>query len=206
MNTTAQNADDYIAEQKNKLAKNPQCANTRYNLGVAYLSKRMWHEAEREFRQAVQDSPKMAEAYVQLGGICMHRGDLDGCMSLNKMAKEIRPAFAVPFANIGFCLLQQGKVEDAIASLRKAVGRDPTFVQAWSTLGSAFYMQNDLDEAEKALAKALELEPRFGPAYNNLALVWLDRGDKAKALENVELARKWGYEVDPKLVEQIEAL
>ena len=63
------NVEEYIAHLKEMLRQAPECGNTHYNLGVAYLSKREFMEAERCFREAVANSPKMAEAYVQMGGI-----------------------------------------------------------------------------------------------------------------------------------------
>ena len=51
------NIEDYIADLKAKLAVNRECGNTLYNLGVAYLSKRDFMEAERCFREAVANSP-----------------------------------------------------------------------------------------------------------------------------------------------------
>jgi len=75
------NLDDYIADLKGKLQDNPQCGNSHYNLGVAYLSRRDFVEAEQEFLEAVANSPKMAEAYVQLGGIAMQSGDLESCLN-----------------------------------------------------------------------------------------------------------------------------
>ena len=87
MTTQAQNVDDYIAELQEKLSQNPQCASHHYNIGLAFLSKRMWPEAEASFRAAVDNSPRFAEAYVQLGGICLQRGDLEGCLNYNQIGR-----------------------------------------------------------------------------------------------------------------------
>jgi cytochrome c-type biogenesis protein CcmH/NrfG len=72
MSTQARNVDEYIAELSQQIATNPQCASHHYNLGVAYLHKRMWQEAEKSFREAVDNSPRMAEAYVHLPAARRH--------------------------------------------------------------------------------------------------------------------------------------
>ncbi len=59
-----QNVDEYIAYLQEHLAQAPECGNTHYNLGVAYLSKHEYVTAEKYFRSAVANSPKMAEGYV----------------------------------------------------------------------------------------------------------------------------------------------
>ncbi|MBU1003963.1 MAG: tetratricopeptide repeat protein [Proteobacteria bacterium] len=203
MDTKAKTTDEYIDELKAQLAVNPTCANHHYNLGVAFLAKRMWQEAEEAFRDAVENSPRMAEAHVQLGGICLQRGDIDGCMNYNKHAKGCRPQFAVPFANIAFCYLQKGDVDGAIVNLKKALNRDPNFVQALATYGSALILDGQLDEAKIHLDKALKLQPVFGPAWNNMALYWLEMDDKDQARECIKKAQECGFEVVEGLIEQV---
>ncbi|EPR36162.1 Tetratricopeptide TPR_1 repeat-containing protein [Alkalidesulfovibrio alkalitolerans DSM 16529] len=204
--TKATNVDEYIAEQQNALARNPECANTHYNLGVGYLSKRMFREAEESLIKALDCSPKLVEAYVQLGGIAMQRGDLETCLRYNQMAVRERPFFAVPHANIGFVHMQRGEADQAIAAFKKAVAQDPKFVQAMANLGGVYYMKGMLDAAENWCKKALAVEPKFGPAYHNLAMVALERGDKATATANVEKARESGYDIPQKLIDDIAAL
>lgn len=205
MTTQAQNVDEYIAELKAKLSQNPQCASHQYNIGLAYLTKRMWQEAETAFREAVDSSPRFAEAYVQLGGICLHRGDLEGCLNFNRLAKDCRLQYAVPWANMGFCHIQSGKYDEAVKCLKKAINRDPNFVQAIATLGSAHIMNKEYDEGIAASRKALELSPEFGPAWNNLAVAYMDLGETAMAVECADKAEQFGYDLAPEFKQEIEA-
>lgn len=204
--TQAQNVDEYIEEQKARLAKHPTCANTRYNLGMGYLTKRMFTEAEKEFLAAVEESPKMAEAYVQLGGICMYRDDMEGCLRYNLEAAKAQPFFAVPFANVGFVHMQRGEADLATKAFKKALTCDPKFVQAHANLGGLHFMQGDFEEAIKHCTKAIELEPMFGPAYHNLAMVYIEMKEYDKAVEAVEKAKTTHYEVPQKILDDLEAL
>lgn len=203
--TQSQNIDDYIADLEDKLVKNDQCANSHYNLGVAYVSKRRYEEAKTSFLRAAERAPTMAEAYVQLGGLAMRDGDLDACLRMNQAAVQARARFAVPHGNIGFCLLQMGDVDNAVKALRKAVKLDSQFVQAHATLGSALYMSGELDESIEMSSKAVELHPKFGPAWNNLALAYLEKGDAQKAMDCVKRAQECNFEVHPGLIADIEA-
>ena len=103
------NIDEYIRDLQAEIRQNDQCANHYYNLGVALLSKGDFVEAESAFLDAVRNSPHLAEAYIQLGGICMQRGDLEGCLRYNHEAANCRAKFAVPWSNIGFVHLQRWK-------------------------------------------------------------------------------------------------
>lgn len=206
MPTKATNVDEYIAEQHAALARNSECANTHYNLGMGYLTKRMFREAEESFIKALDCSPKLVEAYVQLGGIAMQRGDLETCLRYNQMAARERPFFAVPHANIGFVHMQRGESDQAIAAFKRAVQQDPKFVQAMANLGGIYYMKGMLDAAENWCKKALAVEPKFGPAYHNLAMVALERKDYAAAMDNVAKAQECHYEIPQKLLDEIAAL
>ena len=77
------NAEEYIARQRAALAANAECGTSHYNLAVALLGQKKYDEAEGELLEAIDCSPSLAEAYVQLGGICLQRGDLDGCLNYN---------------------------------------------------------------------------------------------------------------------------
>jgi len=185
------NVDEYIKHLKEQLMANPECGNTHYM------------DAEHCFREATANSPKMAEAYVQLGGIALERGDLEGCLNFNRIATQQRPFFAVPWGNIGFVLLQLGDSAKAIESLKKAIKYDPNFVQAMATLGSAYFSRGELDDALTNLKKAVELQPMFGPAWNNLALVQAELGEWAAAAESAGKAQASGYEVPQAFQDEI---
>ena len=85
--------DEYIADLKKEIEANAQCATHYYNLGLALLSKRDFVAAEEALLNAVRNSPHLAEAYVQLGGICLERGDLEGCLHYNEEAANCRAKF-----------------------------------------------------------------------------------------------------------------
>jgi tetratricopeptide (TPR) repeat protein len=197
------NIDDYIADLRGQLGNNAECGVTWYNLGVA---KRDFLEAEKAFRQAVDNSPSLAEGYVQLGGIALQRGDLEGCLNYNRIAAQTRNFFATPWGNMGFVYLQMGDVKNGAKALEKAVKFDPKFVQALATLGSAYLMEKDYERAVDACNKALEVEPMFGPAWNNLALAYLETGEAAKAAEALAKADESGFDVRPELRKEIERL
>ncbi|HCO12485.1 MAG TPA: hypothetical protein DIT19_04590 [Desulfonauticus sp.] len=198
------NIDEYIEDLQLKIAKSPDCAIHHYNLGVAYLSKREFERAKDAFKNAIMCSSEMAEAYVQLGGIAMHEGDLDSCYMYNKKASEIRPRFAVPYGNMGFIYLQKGEIDKAIKILKRAISLDPKFVQAYTTLSSAYLIDGDVERCIEHATKAIELQPMFGPAYNNLGLAYMEKQEYEKAKEYFTKAQETGYEVAPEVLADLE--
>lgn len=200
----AKNAQEYIARQRAAIAANPGCGMSRYNLAVALIGLKQYDEAEKQLHLAIECSPTMAEAYVQLGGICLQRGDLDGCLSYNERSVKVRAGFAEGYSNIGFIHLQKGNVESAIANLKKAIAFNSNFLQAYTTLANAYLMKGLIDESIEANLKAISLEPGFAVAYNNLAIAYLEKGEYGNAVESCDKAVELGYDVAPKILEEIE--
>ena len=106
--TKAKNVQEYIAHQRAAIATNPECGTSHYNLAIGLLGLKKYEEAEKELLTAVECSPNLAEAYVQLGGICLQRGDIEGCLKYNKMSVQARAGFSEGYGNIGFAQLQLG--------------------------------------------------------------------------------------------------
>lgn len=199
----AKNAEEFIAKQQQAIAMNPECGTSRYNLAVALMGQKKYDEAEKQLKAAVHCSPSLAEAYVLLGGICLQRGDLDGCLDYNKQAIHSRAGFAEGYGNIGFCQLQKGNLDEAIYALEKAVKYNQKFLQAYTTLANAYLMKGQIDDAIETNLKVIDMEPNFAIAHNNLAVAYLEKGEKELAKEHAQKSQELGYEVDPELLKEI---
>ncbi|MDM8524741.1 tetratricopeptide repeat protein [Desulfococcaceae bacterium HSG8] len=199
------NAEEFIAMQRVAIASNPGCGSSHYNLAVALIGQKKYDEAEDELHEAIECSPNLAEAYTQLGGICLKRGDLEGCLQYNKQATHSRAGFAEGHGNIGFAYLQMGKIDEAIPALEKAVRWNPKFIQAMATLANAYLMKGMLDECISTNLKLIDLEPDFPIAHNNLAIAYLEKGEQGLAVEHCDKAVELGYEVAPEILKEIES-
>lgn len=207
------NADEHIAQLRYALTQNDECGTTHYNLAVALMGKQEFAEAEKELHEAIDNSPTLAEAYTLLGGICLQRGDLEGCYRFNQRATKARAGFAEGYANMGFVLLQlidgkdekedEEKWDKAVKFLKKAVIHNKYFVQAYATLGTAYFMKGLVDEGIKANQEALEVVPDFPVAHNNLAVAYLEKEEYAKAIEHCDKAMELGYEVPRELQDEL---
>lgn len=213
--TLPKNSDEHIAQLRQQLARNSECGTTHYNLAVALMGKKEYDAAEESLHNAVEASPTLAEAYVLLGGLCLQRNDLEGCLRYNKHAVKARAGFSEGYANIGFVLLQlidgknekedEEKLDLAIKNLRKAIVHNPKFVQAYTTLGNAYLMKGLLDEAIKANLEAVKVQPEFPIAHNNLAVAYLQKGETALAIEHCDKAEAMGFEVAEALKNELAA-
>lgn len=195
--------DEYIEDLKREIAAGGNCANHHYNLGLALLSKRDFVGAEESFLAAVRNSPRLAEAFVQLGGICLERGDLDGCLRYNEEAANCRAKFPIPWANIGFVHLQRGDPAKAVTALKKALKWDPDFVQALNALATAHFMEGNYEACIRECRETIRREPGFAPAWNNLALALFETGQFEAAVEAADKAAAGGFEVRPEFLAEL---
>ena len=198
------NAEEYIAQQRSAIAANSECAASHYNLAVALLGQKKYDEAEKELFETIELSSTFAEAYVQLGGICLKRGDLEGCLKYNQLAVTAKAAFSEGHANIGFVHLQKGEIDDAIKALQKAIAYNSKFLQAFATLANAYLMKGLIDESIKANLKALSIEPDFAVVHNNIAIAYMEKGDFDLAIKHCDKAVELGYEVPAQISEKID--
>ncbi len=212
-NTIPRTADEHIARLRSQLTQNTECGTTHYNLAVALMGKQEYDEAEKILHDAIDSSPTLAEAYVLLGGICLHREDLEGCYRYNQMATKARAGFAEGYGNMAFVLLQlcdgknpeedEEKVDKAIKHLKKAIIHNKNFVQAFATLGTAYFMKGLVHEGIKANLEAVHIQPGFPIAHNNLAVAYLEIKDYEKAVKHCDEAQRLGYDVPPQLLEEL---
>ncbi len=199
----SKNVEEYIAQQRMAVASNPECGTSHYNLAIGLLGLKKYDEAEKVLFEAIECSPTLAEAYVQVGGICLQRGDLDGCLDWNQRAVKSRAGFSEGYGNIGFVQLQKGNIDEAITALKKAIAFNSNFVQAFTTLANAYLMTGLVEESIQANIKALSIEPDFAIAHNNLAIGYLEQGKYDKAIEHCDRAVEFGYDVNPEILKEL---
>lgn len=143
-------------------------------LGLAWLNKRDWANAERSFGQVVEllrgsemagQNPNLEQAYFYLG-IANHRQkEYDKALQFLKMALSINRASADTLYFIGDIYLKRKAPDLAVQTLEDAVAYDPKFVDAQYTLGQAYEQLKRRTLAAEHYRLAWEASnSRFAPA------------------------------------------
>ncbi|HKR60345.1 MAG TPA: protein kinase [Pyrinomonadaceae bacterium] len=94
--------------------------------------------------------------------------------------------------------VSRGHVDQAILHFQNAVRLDPKFALAYSAMGSAYINRvlkgigdvGDHEKADAAFAEALKLDPKLLEARMHMVLIYLHRGEKPKAREEIERLRE----------------
>ena len=133
------------------LQASPSPALQHLHAGVEAEKSGQLDAAAAEFRQAAQLDPKLAEAFVDLGGVLIEKRDYAAAIPPLKRALELSPNSEGAHRLLGYALLAQGYATDAIPHLEKA--------QADDVLGIALLEAGKLQEASVVLHKALVKNP-----------------------------------------------
>lgn len=162
---------------KKALALNSEFSDARMNLGSFFLQNGKVREAEREFRQVLEDVayPNMFQVRFNLGLVFLKKGNALGAESEFVSAARLDPTFCPAWVQLGLLQKTKGELREAENSFRNAV-KGTCFPDASShfELASVHVKSGDM---EKARSKYLEIIQFFPDsefarkAEQNLALM-----------------------------------
>ncbi len=140
------------------------------------------------------------EIWDFLGVAYSKKGEFEKAIHAFELSLSIDNEFAYAYRNFGTALfsrfLEKRDREDltkSIWSFKKAVTFEPEFAAAYNGLGLAYKENNQTDEAMKCWERAYELRPDVGYPLLNLGLVYMERGNKTRALYYFEKYKKGFY-------------
>ena len=134
-------------------------------------------------QNAVELSPKDAEAHNNLGILLKDLGQLEEAEANLRHALHLKPGTAEAHNNLGNTLKELGKLDEAEASYRHAISLKPNYGKANFNLGNTLKELGRLDEATTSYRQAVSIDSGYAEAHNNLGgtLQELGRLDEAKA-------------------------
>jgi tetratricopeptide (TPR) repeat protein len=108
-----------------------------------------------EYRRAIQENPKDAELFNNLGyGYCC-RGEWDAAEKQLRKSVSLDPKLANAWTNLGVCLAVQTRYDESLAAFEKVMSK----AQARCSLGFVQATQSKISEARRNYELALQLEP-----------------------------------------------
>lgn len=112
----------------------PDLAGPSINLGIIYLNEEKLEEAEAQFVQAREKSPRNAEIYNYLGIIYRQQGKFNEAEQAYKQAIDINPRLAKAYLNLG--MLYDLYVPNYSAALQyykqyQAINPDDRNIKTW---------------------------------------------------------------------------
>ena len=138
------------------LKQDPDNLSLRRQLADTYMSIGNWHNANKEFEEAltyyqrvVELQPPNASAYIYLGQISESLGRKDDAVKFLGMAAQLKPADAGLRYDIAKGLMATGAFQSALAYLTEAIRLNPAMTTAYASRG---YALQELGKYTEALA------------------------------------------------------
>lgn len=143
-------------------------------------------EAERLYREVLQQQPTQPNALYSLGLLSHQAGNLEGAIALYQQALAAQPNFADVHNNLGAAFQQQGKLAAAITHYQSALRIKPDNPSANVNLGVTLQQQGKLAAAIARYHKALRFNPNLPEAHSNLAHALKEQGDLEQAISHYQ--------------------
>ena len=167
-----------------------------YTIFLAYVSTLLelgdYQEVARlagrveSFPQAGNDP----EIWNSLGAALVSLGRYEEALSLLDKALAIDPDFPSALSNQGWALLMLARLkgdrqllEKSMNRFKEALARNQNYAQAYNGLGAAYKSAGNSEAAIQCWLQALRLAPDLSQVLYNLGFAYLERGEKARALE-----------------------
>ncbi len=163
-------------------------------------------EALSAYQQLARSNPDKPDVEESLGYLAWQSGDKDAALShferaLGAGTKNARMCF-------DYAMLSRGgsdAVKNALPAFQKALELKPDYAEARLQLGLMLVNIRNYPEAISQLRQVKNVDPEQAQWYfPALAFAYLQTGDKEKARENAELAKKWAK--TPQQIDHADAL
>ena len=161
MNLWVDNVPEAVALFESGLAKNPNDAELRHYLGMAYVKAGELAKARMQFQEAVKLDPAMDESYVWLAKLSLDGGRLEEAFAYAKRALELNPWAGPPHNILAAVYMEQRLLVKAEAELLLALAANPRDVVASKWLARLKIATTQI--REKATAPQKEKEKEKSP-------------------------------------------
>lgn len=169
---------------KKALTRNPDAADTHFNLGAVRHQQKKFDAAVESYRRAIELDPKNTGMQYNLAGALLTLGRYEEAIAAYRHFLDQAPDSESGHYNLGLALSKAFRFKEAIAAYRSALEQRPDFPEALSNLGALLMETGHSDEALTLYRQALERKPDLAQAHYNLgnALMRLGHFEEAEAI------------------------
>jgi tetratricopeptide (TPR) repeat protein len=177
-----------MAALRRALAADPDSAEARNDLGMAFLRLADGANAEAEFREAVRLRPEVAAIRANLAQVLARNGKRSEARRHFEAALRIDPVPGTTHSNFGSLLLELGQPQSAIREFRAAIAAQTGSAVFHYNLGAALAAGGQPAEAEESFHKAIERAPDYFEAHLRLGQLLMGRRQTEPAADHLRKA------------------
>jgi len=142
------------------MSKNPGAYQVLLNIGDCYREKGEY------------------DAAIQKYNLLLEQAAADPAMGKNMGAKGL--------AAIGLCFLKQDKLAESQDYFKKSIEMAPQDENLPYNVAEIYFSNQQIDDAIRYFDLAIQIKPDWPDPYYRMAFAYLNKGDNAKAIENLE--------------------
>ena len=150
------NSEQAIAAARTSIALDSDLGTARVSLGFGLWSVGEWEGAVQELEQAINLSPRNADAHHWLGIVLWTLGKPEQALIPAETAHRLDPVSDIISWNLGTALLAAGRTEEAVAQYVETTELAPDWFLGWESLARVLLGRGEHDEALRAAAMAAQ--------------------------------------------------
>jgi Tfp pilus assembly protein PilF len=173
------------------VAKDRLLSIAHYGLGQSYMNLRRYASAAKAYRDCIE-SMRALHDLQETSRFEVDRRREDEIRELKTVLNQSTRGTPAP-TRLAF----EQRLRD-LEDQRRSIG--VTFhppAEVLLALGSAYFRNGEPEGAEANWRAAIEVNPKYGEAHNNIAVIYMQTGRLAEAEQEVKLAEKNGFRVNP---------
>ena len=148
--------------------------------GDGYAEKKMWTEAEAQFKAALRLDPDNAAAHFGLGVVYYNQAKYAEAEAEYKTVIRLNPVYGGVHNNLGVVYYNQAKFERAEEEYKTAIRIDPDSAVTHYNLSVLYYNQANYKEADEAIRAAIRIKPNEAAYKDFLNKVLAKKNDEGK--------------------------
>jgi len=166
----------------------PGYKSVMFHLAGTYLREGEYAQAQRIYKEALENTSSDEEIYINLGLMDEQEGNLTGAVDHYKAALIFQPHSALAYNNLGIVYLKREEIAQAQECFERALALNRFLIEPRLNLASLYEKEGKSLEAQMLLEENLTIDPHEERSLLSLIRISLARGEKAKA---VDLARRF---------------
>jgi len=156
-----------------------------YGLSCQYLGR--WHEMAYAWEKALREKPKSSYPHNFTAWGRLGSGRLDEAEAEFERAREVWDEFAQPYCGLAWVAYERRQFAEAVRLFDEAIGRKPSYVDALFGRGAACRRVGRRRDAIAYFERALRFEPNHAGSRYELGLVYLEMGERERALRQCDV-------------------
>jgi tetratricopeptide (TPR) repeat protein len=179
------------------VAKSPESADARNNLGLALFKGGQTAEAIDQYRAALKIQASYPGVMNNLGNALDRSGRKAEAIEMYEAAVRLQPGFVAARLNLGEAYERAGRREDAVAQFAEAAKLQGGSDDARDVMGETLYRAGRIPEAIDQFEASLKDNPADARAFYDLGNAQVQSGQAEAAIGSYEAALR----IRPDLVE-----